>query len=148
MKVILLADIKTLGKKGEVKNVADGYASNLLIPRGLAKKVDASAINDSNQDKAAYQFRHEELLREAAATKAKIDSLTLVFKLKFGNNGKAFGGISSKEVEGELLARGIKIDRKKIELQDTLKAAGGYNAKIRLYDNVTATLKIIIESQD
>ena len=145
MKIILLQDVSSLGRKGDIKEVADGYAANLLIPKGLAKKVDASVLNEKKQNVQAQDFKHGELLKEAEEQKAKLESADIVFKLKFGEGGKAFGGVSSKEIEGELTKKRIIVDKKKIELEDVLKNQGKYPVKIRLYGGVSAQLTVSIE---
>jgi len=145
MKVVLLADVKGVGKKGEVKEVADGYAANALIPKGLARKADAKVLNEVKQGKDAESFRHAELLKEAEGIKRKIETTDLKFNLKFGESGKAFGGLSSKEIESELASHGITVDKKKIELDGTIKAAGHYAVKIKLYGGIFAVLKVIVE---
>ena len=145
MKVVLLQDIKTLGKKGEIKDVSDGYAANALIPKGLAKKVNSSIVNETKQSSLAADFKHNELLKEAGELKAKIEADEITFNLKFGENGKAFGGISSKEVEEALADHGIKVDKRKIDLESTIKMAGNYELNIKLYGGVIAKLRIAIE---
>lgn len=148
MKVVLLADIKNVGKKGEVKQVADGYAANMLIPKGLAKKADTTSINAALQATAAESFKHQELVKEANDKKQALQNLQLKFLLNVGEGGKAFGGgITNKEIEQELTSKGFNIERKKIEFEPA-KKVGKYTAKIKLYDGIVANLVIIIDAKN
>lgn len=142
MKVVFLQNNGT-NKKGEVKEVADGFAKNFLFPKKIAKPLDTSAKNELSQAKQANDFHHAENLKKAEATKAEIEKLLINIKAKIGDNGKLFGAISSKEVGDELAKSGIEVDRKKIEL-DLIKSEGEYTAKIKLYGGVVATLKVSV----
>ena len=143
MKVILKADIKGVGKKDEIINASDGYARNFLFPKGLA--VEANAQNMANlkakQDSNAYRKDQEK--QEARKQAEHIKKIMLTIPVKAGENGKIFGGVSSKEI-AELLQKthNIIVDKKKIDLKETIKELGTKTVEIKLYEGVIAKLKI------
>ena len=143
MKVILKQDIKGVGKKDEIINASDGYARNFLFPKGLA--VEANAQNMANlkakQDSNAYRKDQEK--QEARKQAEHIKKIMLTIPVKAGENGKIFGGVSSKEI-AELLQKthNIIVDKKKIELKETIKELGIKTVEIKLYEGVIAKLKI------
>ena len=145
MKVILKADIKGVGKKDEVINASDGYARNFLFPKGLA--VEANNENMSKlkakQDSAKYQKNQER--EEALRIADKLSKILLKIKVKSGENGKIFGGVSSKEIAQELEKEyKIIVDKKKIELKETIKTLGTRTVEIKLFEGVIGKLKIDI----
>lgn len=146
MKVVFLENCPQ-GKKGEVKEVSDGFARNFLLPKKLAKIVDAKVSNELKQQKDADKFHHEENLKEAMEIKKKLEAISIVQTIKFGENGKAFGSVSNKEIELALQEKGFKIDRKKIELNSLIKSEGTFIIKIKLYGGVEAKLKVIVEKE-
>ena len=143
MKVILKQDIKGVGKKDEIINASDGYARNFLFPKGLA--VEANAQNMANlkakQDSNAYRKDQEK--QEARKQAEHIKKIMLTIPVKAGENGKIFGGVSSKEI-AELLQKthNITVDKKKIDLKETIKELGTKTVEIKLYEGVIAKLKI------
>ena len=143
MKVILKADIKGVGKKDEVINASDGYARNFLFPKNLA--VEANAENMSKlkakQDSNAYKKSQEK--EEAQRIAEKLSKILLKVPVKVGENGKIFGGVSAKEIS-DLLKKEYKIevDKKKIELKETIKTLGVRTVTIKLYEGVIGNLKI------
>ena len=143
MKVILLSDVKNVGKKGEIKEVADGYARNFLIRNLLAveaTKGSMQVLQKQKQDAAALEAQKVE---EAKALKAKIENLTLVFKVKVGKEGKVFGTVSTKQVTDELLKRyKIKVEKRKFVDTDNLATLGYHNVKVELHKGVVATVKV------
>lgn len=143
MKVVFLENCKQ-GKKGEVKQVADGFARNFLLPNKLAKEVNASVNNEIKQKQTANSFHHEENLKEAYDIKKKLENLSIVMSVKFGENGKAFGSITNKELGAYLEDKGFNIDRKKIEIKEPIKSAGVHEVKIKLYGSVEAKVKVTI----
>ena len=145
MKVILLQDIKNVGKKNEVINANDGYARNFLFPKKLA--VEANKDNMLKLEAKQASNAHKKNLEiEANKQKAKqIEETTLNLKVKAGANGKTFGGITSKEIaEGLKKQTGIDIDKKKIVLKETIKTIGTFNVEIKFGDGINAKLKIAI----
>ena len=141
MKVILLNDVKKVGKKGEVKEVADGYARNFLIARGLAVVASAGAnkvLEKQNEEKA----RQDELNKEEALkTKEKLETLELDFKVK-ANNGRVSGSVSTKEICEELKKKGIEIDKRHIIDNAPITTLGFSHVKVELYKGVIGTIRV------
>jgi len=145
MKVILQQDVKGKGKKGELVNVSDGYARNFLLPRGLAVEANNENLNVMNTQNAAKAHK---LAEEIAAAKAVADSLngkTVTISAKTGDNGKLFGAITSKEVS-EVIKEQLKadVDKRKISME-SIKACGTFNAVVKLYTDITATIFVVIK---
>jgi large subunit ribosomal protein L9 len=145
MKVIFLKDVKGKGKKGEVKNVADGYAHNFLIKQGLA--IEASNANVSSLD--AQKKKEEKMaaqeLAEAKKLKEVLDKITVELKAKAGEGGRLFGSITTKQVAEELQKKhSIKIDKRKMELDDAIRTLGHTKVPVKLYHDVTATLTVSV----
>lgn len=142
MKVILLQDIKSLGKKGEVREVAEGYARNYLIPRGLA--VEASGGN-LKQHEAQLKRQSEKKARELAEAQnlaAKLGGLVLEIVARTGEAGRLFGSVTAGDIARALENRGFNVDKRKIELSEPIKAIGNYTARVKLYPGVEANLEI------
>ena len=134
MKVILLADVKKLGKKGETIEVSDGYGSNYLIPRGLAKPSTSSTQRELARDNAAEEARQKELKAEAEAVAKRLESIEVLFKTKVGKDGRMFGSISPKEIAQGLEEQwNIKIDKRKFIDKTPANALGYTRLKIELY---------------
>lgn len=143
MKVVLLKDVKGSGKAGEVVNVNEGYARNFLIPKGLGKEADTKTLNEVKIKQGAAAHKKELEIAEAKELAEKIDGITVTVTGKAGANGKLFGAITNKEVSEALeKEQGISIDKKKINLGDAIKGAGIYNATVKVYSNISATLKV------
>ncbi|WP_416827918.1 50S ribosomal protein L9 [Ectobacillus polymachus] len=148
MKVIFLKDVKGKGKKGEVKNVADGYAQNFLLKQGLATEASNSNINVLQAQKRKEEKEAEQELQHSQELKEKIESITVELKAKSGEGGRLFGSISSKQIAEELLkAYGIKIDKRKLEMEDSIRALGHTNIVVKLHPQVTAKLKVHVGEQ-
>lgn len=143
MKVILKADVKGIGKKGEILNASDGYARNFLFPRGLAMEATEGNLKTLELARAKEVKKKSEELDKAKQLAKKISELTLIIKVKTGENGKLFGSITSKDVSEELKKQfGIEMDRRKIVMDDAIKTAGTFNVDIKVYPEVSASLKI------
>ena len=139
MKVILLADIKGVGKKDEVINASDGYARNFLFPKNLA--LEANKKNDAK----AYQKEMD--IKAAKEVAEKINSITMKLEVKAGENGKIFGGVTAKEIAENLKKEyKIDIDKKKVLLSETIKTIGVHNIEIKLYEGIIAKLKLNVVS--
>ena len=146
MKVIFLKDVKGKGKKGEVKNVADGYAQNFLIKQGLAVEATQANISTLNAQKKKEEKLAAEELAEAKKLKETMDKITLEFTTKAGEGGRLFGSITSKQIAEELQkAHNIKIDKRKIELPDAIRSLGYTNVPVKLHAEVTSTLKVHVK---
>ncbi len=147
MKVILLADIKGVGKKDQVINASDGYARNFLFPKKKAIPADNGNMSRLNDKKASQAHKKELELNEAKEIANKIDKIELKLKVKAGENGKIFGGVTNKEISEELKkAENLDIDKKKIILKENIKNIGRFNVDIKLYEGVTAKLTVIVEA--
>lgn len=147
MKVILKENIKTLGKKDEIVNVSDGYARNYLFVKNLAEEANTSNLARLQSRKDAAQYKKDIEKDEATKTSEQIEKIKLTFRVKAGENGKVFGGVSSKEIAEKLEKDySIKIDKKKIELKETIKTLGITKVQIKLYEDVYANLKVEVLS--
>ena len=147
MKVILLSDIKGVGKKDEIINAADGYARNYLLPKKLAVEANAENMTKLNNKKEAASFKKDDEKQNAEELAKKLKGIMLKLKVKAGENGKIFGGITAKEISENLKSQyNFMIDKKKIELKETIKALGEYNVPIKLFEGVVADLKIQVIS--
>ena len=146
MKVIFLKDVKGKGKKGEVKNVADGYAHNFLLKQGLAVEANPSNVSSLNAQKKKEEKLAAEELAEAKQLKAKIDEITVELTAKSGEGGRLFGSITSKQIAEELQKKhSIKVDKRKIELEDAIRSLGVTKVPVKLYPEVTATLNVHVK---
>lgn len=141
MKVILKADVKGSGKKGDILEVSDGYAKNFLIKKGLAEAATASGINEVNQKKAAQAFHKAEEIKAMKNLAAKLNGQNVEVGLKVGENGKVFGSVGAANVAAALAAKGFEIDKKIIRM-DSVKTLGSLSVEIRLMENVTAKITV------
>lgn len=146
MKVILLKDVKSLGKKGEIVEVNDGYARNFILPSKTGAEANAKNLNTLKLQNQNAEKLAAEKLQEAKDLKERIEKEKLVFKIKAGKDGRAFGSISTKEVHDELKKQaGIDVDKKKFEVDVPMKNFGGYDIKVKLHKEVTAVLHISVQ---
>ena len=145
MKVILTTDVPKLGKSGEMKNVADGYASNFLIPQRLAVPAAGGAYRAWQHDIASREDKRQREREEAEIAANRISSTTLTMGVKVGEGGKLYGSITSKDIADALGRRGIDIDRHKIELEEPLKSLGTYKVAVRVYQGMTSEVTIVVE---
>ena len=143
MKVVLLTDIKKLGKRSEIVEVSDGYARNMLIKKGVAVEATASNLNDlklklKNEEKVEKE-KYDNALRE----KSIIESKEISLKIKAGSNGKTFGSITAKEISDAIkISFNVDVEKKKIDVDEAIKNIGVYNVKIKLHRDVEATLSL------
>lgn len=147
MKVILKADVKGQGKKGEVVNVSDGYARNFLFKNGLAEEATASGMNAVRI--AAEAAEHRKAVEKAAALdlKKQLDATTVTVKIKVGESGKLFGALNSQAISDALAGMGITLDKKKIVIAEPIKALGRYTVTAKLYPEISAKLTVVVEAQ-
>jgi len=146
MKVILLADVKSLGKKGDIVEVNDAYARNVLIRKGEAVEATARSLNDRKLQQANDRKLAEENLQEARELAKKLEHSGVSLRVRVGEGGKLFGAISSKEIAEEVEKQlGLTIDKKKIRLEGPIKAVGPVKVPVRLHPQVTAYLNVLIE---
>lgn len=148
MKVILQADVKGKGKKGEIKEVSDGYARNFLFPRKLAIEANALNLNAVKGRQEAQAFHKEQERAAALETKTKIDEASVTLTAKAGAGGKLFGSITSKDVAEALkMQQHIVIDKKKFNMPDGIKVIGTTEVEVRVYPEITAKLKVIVTGE-
>ena len=147
MKVILLQDIKGVGKKDEIINASDGYARNFLFPKKMAIPADEGNMARLQSKKDSQEYKKELERKDAKQVKSKIENIVLEIKVKAGENGKIFGGVTSKEISEELKNKyDIKVDKKKVMLKETIKTLGRFNIEIKLYEDKTANLVLQINA--
>jgi large subunit ribosomal protein L9 len=146
MKVIFLKDVKGKGKKGEVKNVADGYAQNFLIKQGLAVEANSTNVSTLEGQKKKQEKLAAEELAEAKKLKETIEKITVELSAKAGEGGRLFGSITSKQIAEELQKKhNIKIDKRKIELEDAIRALGYTKVPVKLHTEVQAMLNVHVK---
>lgn len=145
MQVVLLQDVKSLGKKGEVVNVKDGYAKNMLLPQKLGVEATAKNLNDLKLQKANADRKAAEALAEAKELAAKLEAAPVKLAVKMGAGGKAFGSVSTKEI-AEAIQKdlGLEIDKKKISTDNPIKDAGEYTVSVKLHPEVSAKVKVLV----
>lgn len=145
MKVILLSDIKGVGKKDQVIEASDGYARNYLFPRKLALEANNENMSKLKAKQASNQFKKDTEKKEAEDLAIKLKGIMLKIRVKAGENGKIFGGVTSKEIsEGLKKDYNINIDKKKINLNETVKTLGTITVDIKLFEGVIGKLKVDI----
>ena len=143
MKVILLDNIKGVGKKDEVINASDGYARNFLFPKKLAVEANSENMSKLNNKKEANNYRKDLEKQAAEETAKKLKGILLKINVKAGENGKIFGGVTAKEIADTLKAQAnIEVDKKKIELKEQIKTLGTFSVNVKLYEGVTGVLKV------
>lgn len=148
MEIILLEDVKKLGKKGGIVSVNDGYARNYIIPKKLGVEATKKAKNDLNLQKQAEDRKEKELLDEANQLLKKIENTIINVSLKTGEGGRIFGSISTKEIANKLNEQiGFKIDKKKIHLDEPIKSIGTHIVTIKIHHKVNAKLKVKVSSK-
>ncbi|MGN1104214.1 MAG: 50S ribosomal protein L9 [Candidatus Coproplasma sp.] len=148
MKVILLQDVKGQGKKGELKEVNDGYARNFLIKKGLAVEATATRINELNQKQQATAYHKEEELKAMRALAKEIDGKTFTLKIKVGQSGKVFGSVTAADISGCLKEAGYDIDKKKIVIDGPIKLVGTYTVALKLAEGVAAKINVEVKGEE
>ena len=148
MKIILLQDVKSVGKKGDIIDANDGYARNFLIPKKMGVPANAENMNNLKLQKSNEAKVAQEQLEEAQNFAKELESKEVVLAIKAGEGGKTFGSVSSKEIANAYKEQcGITIDKKKIQLPESIKNFGVYEVKIKLHPKVTGTLKVKVKEQ-
>lgn len=146
MKVLLTADVKGSGKKGDVVEVADGYGRNFLIKKGLAIAATAANVHQAQQQKEAAQFHKAEEVKALKALANELDGKSVTVYIKTGENGKTFGSATPSHVAAALSELGFDIDKKKIKM-DAAKTLGVYSAEVRLMEGVSAKISVTVAAQ-
>ncbi|MDO4553163.1 MAG: 50S ribosomal protein L9 [Bacillota bacterium] len=146
MNVILLQDVKGSGKAGEVVKVSDGYARNLLIPKGWAKEATEANLRDLEYKKAQYLARRQQDMESARELEKAISAMEVHLTGKCGEGGKLFGSITSKDIAEAVMKKyGVEIDKKKFAMDAPIKTVGEHTVEIKLYQDVAARLKVVVE---
>ncbi|MDO7906188.1 50S ribosomal protein L9 [Paenibacillus sp. JX-17] len=147
MKVIFLKDVKGQGKKGQVKEVSEGYANNFLLPRGMARLATDGNVKILENQNAAEEKRKQQEKEEAQALGKKLEEMTVQLKAKAGEGGRLFGAITSKQIAEALAAAGVKIDKRKIELDEPIRTLGVTQVTVKLHPEVKSTLKVQVTEE-
>lgn len=142
MKVILKADVKGSGKKGDILEVSDGYAKNFLLKKGLAEIATAGGINEIQQKRTADAYHKAENVKALKELAAELNGKEAVVSIRTGENGRTFGSVTTAQIASALSEKGYDIDKKKIILKDNIKNVGDYSAEIRLMEGVTAKIAV------
>ena len=146
MKVILIKDVEKIGNFGEVVNVKDGYAKNFLIPSGIAIIATSGNLKQIDLIKKSRIKVEAKSIKEADEIAEQLNGLKLIFKVKSSPEGKMYGSITNKDIVDKILSfKKIEVDRKKIELEDTIKEIGNYNVEIKLYKDMKCTVNVVVE---
>jgi large subunit ribosomal protein L9 len=147
MKVIFLQDVKGQGKKGEVKEVSEGYARNYLFPRGLATEASKGNLKTLEVRKQSEERRKQQEKEEAEKLGKRLEQMTVVIRAKAGEGGRLFGAITSKQVAEALAKEGIEIDKRKIELEEPIRTLGVTKVPVKLHPQVRATLSVQVAEE-
>lgn len=148
MKVILKEDIKSLGKQGEIVDVSDGYARNFILKKGKGVEANSKNLNDLKLQKANEAKIAQQQYEAAQDLGKKIEAGKIEMSIKTGEGGKAFGSIASKEIAAEVKEQmGLDIDKKKIQLKESIKTLGTHEVPVKLHPKVTAALKVIVTEE-
>lgn len=147
MKVIFLQDVKGKGKKGEVKNVAEGYARNFLLKNNLAIEANSGNMKTLEKKQENEQKKADEEKQQAEQLKDKLEKTTIELKAKAGDGGRLFGAVTNKQIAEELKKMKIKIDKRKIEMDEPIRSLGYTNVSVKLHPKVTGTLKVHVTEE-
>lgn len=148
MKILLTRDVDKIGKAGQVKTVADGYARNYLIPKGLAVTATEGALKQAETVRKSEQKRQAQLFAQAQAVAAQLEATTLKFQAKAGESGKLYGSITTADIVEAIQAeRGIEIDKRKIDLRDPIRMVGTHQVPVKLATDLVAKVKVIVEAE-
>lgn len=145
MKVIFLKDLKGQGKKGEIKEVKDGYAQNFLIKNHYAEKLTEETFQNYLTEKKEEKILDDQKRKDALETKSVLEKIELVFKVKTGQIDKVFGSVSSKQIKDDLEKLGIIVDKKQIDIKEGISTLGYHNVNIELYKDIVGVVKVKLE---
>lgn len=145
MKVVFLQDVKGQGKKGEIKEVSDGYARNFLIPKKIAAVADNKTLNEIKGKKASEEHRAELEKQSAAETAKRLEETVVIIKMSAGADSRLYGSVTSKDIAEALREQtGIEVDKRKIILPEPIKAFGTYLADVKLYGEITGKITVTV----
>ena len=146
MEVILKEDVDNLGKIGEIVRVRDGYARNYLLPRGLVLEANKKNLKTFEHHKKIVGDQKQKIVRQAQSVGDQLNGVSLVIPMKVGEEGKLFGSVTNIHIEKALKAKGLNVDRRKIQLAEPIKSAGDYDVPVRLSGDITVPLKVSVVS--
>jgi large subunit ribosomal protein L9 len=147
VRVVLTKDVPGLGRSGEVKDVAEGYAENFLFPRALARSASAGELKRVAQEHATAKAKKDRQHADAEAVAARLGEVSLVFRLKIGPQGKAFGSVTDRDVADALRDQGVEVAREKIHLLEPLRSVGPHQVEVRLLPDVRAKVTVAVEPE-
>src|SRR6056297_377445 len=147
MKVVLKEDVKKLGSKGDVVEAADGYARNYLMPRGLAVEATQQKVKEMKEKEAKKNRLENEKREDANKLKSKLESEKFEIKVKAGEKGRLFGSVNTKDIAEAASDKGYDIDKRKIQLDDSIKSLGMHTVEVKIYDDITALLKVNVKEK-
>jgi large subunit ribosomal protein L9 len=142
MRVILIRDVPSLGRSGEVREVKDGYARNYLLPRGLAAPATERNLESLAHTREAAQQREARALREASALKQRLESLVVEVRARAGEEGRLFGSVTAQDIAEAVTRKGVEVSKKQVDLAEPIKTAGFYKVPIRLHHGQTAMVEV------
>lgn len=142
MKVVLKDDVKNLGKMGQIADVADGFARNYLLPRGLAIEANTKNLKSMEHEKRIIQERAKKIRNSALDLSQKISTMTLVIKAKAGEEGKLFGAVTTMDIAEQMKNEGVEIDKKRISLDEPIKRLGTYSVSVKVHPEVSTQLSV------
>ena len=149
MKVVLTQEVKGLGQAGQIKEVADGYARNYLLPKGLATVATPGAIKEVEQQQAAEKKRQDKLDEEMRSVGNKLDGTSITVRAKVGEGGKLYGSITSQDVADALESQASQtVDKRKIDIEEPIRHVGSYKVPVKLSKNVTASVNLTVEGEE
>lgn len=144
MKVILMQEVKALGKKGEVKEVAEGYARNFLFPRGLAVEASGGYLKQHRQQEQTAAGKKAKVLAEAQKLAGIIDGQSVAITVRVGEGGRLFGSVTTADIAQALKERGFLVDKRKIEMTEPIKSLGTYSVRVRVHAEASATVEVVV----
>lgn len=147
MKIILTEDVKKIGKKGEVVNVKQGYFRNYILPNNLGIEANKENLAKLEEHLAEVKEEENKNIAKAKENKEKVENTSVTIKVKAGEEGKLFGSITNKDIMEALDEKGIEVDKKKIDKADKIDSLGEYTVDIKLYQQINASLKVIVEAE-
>jgi len=142
MKVVLKDDVKNLGKMGQIADVADGFARNYLLPRGLAIEANTKNVKSMEHEKRIIQEKAKKIRNSALDLSQKISAMALVIKAKAGEEGKLFGAVTTMDIAEQMKNEGVEIDKKRISLDEPIKRLGTYSVSVKVHPEVSTQLKV------
>jgi large subunit ribosomal protein L9 len=142
MKVILLQDVPSLGRTGEIREVKEGYAHHFLLPRGLAALATEANLQNLQKTRTAAQERDTRILQQTAALKAQLEALVIEVPAKAGEGGRLFGSVTAQDIAAAILRKGIEISKKQVEIPEPIKVTGFYRIPVHIHPKISALVEV------